>query len=329
MPVLLLILACVLWAVSFPLVKALHLEQSGRLPDVSSMFLASWMQAARFGLGALLLLPYIVFKQRPSNNEIHQGLQIALWGGLAMGFQADALAYTEASTSAFLTQAYCILLPLWACIRTRKKPTTRVVIATLMVTIGGAILAGWRPDHMKLGRGEMETLLAAFLFTFQILTFENPRFAENRGTSVTFVMFAGIAILFIPITLIFAPDPGACLAAGASIQSFVLIAVLAVFCSVGAYLLMNTWQRCISATEAGLIYTSEPVFAALLVLFLPAMLGAFIGQPYANESFSNLMIFGGFLILGANLLMQLKHPAVPNHLDFQEPIPDAEADDIG
>jgi len=288
MPVLLLVLACVLWAVSFPLVKALHLEQTGRLPDASSLFLAAWMQAARFGMGALLLLPFIVLKNRPNKNEIHQGLQIALWGGLGMGLQADALAHTEASTSAFLTQAYCIFLPLWACIRTRKKPSNRVITATLMVTIGGAILAGWRPDHMKLGRGEMETLLAAFFFTFQILTFENPRFAQNRGTSVTFVMFAGIAILFIP----------------------------------GAYLLMNTWQRRISATEAGLIYTSEPVFAALLVLFLPALLGNFIGHPYANETFSNLMIFGGSLILGANLLMQLKHPAVPNHLNCQEPVAD-------
>lgn len=320
MPVLLLVLACVLWAVSFPLVKALHLEQTGRLPGASSMFLAAWMQAARFGLGALVLLPFILLKNRPNKNEIHQGLQIALWGGLGMGLQADALAHTEASTSAFLTQAYCILLPLWACIRTRKKPSNRVIIATLMVTIGGAILAGWRPDHMQLGRGEMETLLAAFFFTFQILTFENPKFAENRGTSVTFVMFAGIAILFIPISLLLAPHPGDLLSAGASMQAFVLIAALALFCSVGAYLLMNTWQRRISATEAGLIYTSEPVFTALFVLFLPVVLGNFIGHPYANETFSNLMIFGGSLILGANLLMQLKHPAVPNHPDFQEPV---------
>jgi drug/metabolite transporter (DMT)-like permease len=320
MPVLLLILACVLWAVSFPLVKALHLEQTGRLPDASSMFLAAWMQAARFSLGALILLPLILLGHRPIKNEIHQGLRLALWGGLGMGFQTDALAYTEASTSAFLTQAYCILLPLWACLRTWKKPSTRVVIATLMVTTGGAILAGWRPDHMKLGRGEMETLLAAFFFTFQILSFENPKFAKNRGTSVTFVMFAGIAVLFIPISLILAPHPGAFRSAGASIESFVLIAALAVFCSVGAYLLMNTWQRRIGATEAGLIYTTEPVFTALFVLFLPALLGTFIGKPYANESFSNLMIFGGVLILGANLLMQLKHPAAPNHPDFQEPV---------
>ena len=152
--ILLLILACVLWAVSFPVVKALHLEQSARLPDASSEFLAAWMQVARFGLAAVMLLPFLIGRQRATRAEVRQGLVLALWGGGAMVLQADALAYTAASTSAFLTQAYCIILPLWACLRLRKRPATRVIISTLLVLIGGAILAGLRPDHFKLGRGE-------------------------------------------------------------------------------------------------------------------------------------------------------------------------------
>ena len=70
MPAFFLILACVLWALSFPLVKALHLEQTARLPDASSLFLASWMQVARFGLGAILLLPFALGKNRPTGDEI-------------------------------------------------------------------------------------------------------------------------------------------------------------------------------------------------------------------------------------------------------------------
>ncbi|MEY3896467.1 MAG: hypothetical protein RLZZ214_1987, partial [Verrucomicrobiota bacterium] len=262
MPVFLLVVACALWAVSFPLVKVLHLEQTARLPGASSVFLAAWMQFARFGLGALILLPFVAGRKGPTRNEIHQGLILALWGGAGMGMQADSLAYTEASTSAFLTQAYCIFLPLWACLRSRRKPGTRVIVATLMVIAGGAVLSGLRPGNLKLGRGEIETLCAAFLFTFQILALENRRFEGNRGSQVTFVMFLGIAILFIPITVAVAPDLTSCLTAGASFQSLVIIAGLALFCSVGAYLLMNIWQPRVSATEAGLIYTTEPVFTA-------------------------------------------------------------------
>ncbi|MGL4400998.1 MAG: DMT family transporter [Luteolibacter sp.] len=298
--------------------KVLHLEQSSRLPGASSVFLSSWMQLARFGCGAVLLLPFVIGRKRPTRNEIHQGLILALWGGTGMWLQADSLAYTDASTSAFLTQAYCIFLPLWACLQTRKMPGRRVILATLMVAVGGAILSGIRPDRLKLGRGEIETLCAAFLFTFQILALENPRFSENRGTSVTFVMFLGIAVLFAPITAIVAPDLASCLTAGASFQAFVIILCLALFCSAGAYLLMNVWQPRVPATEAGLIYTTEPIFTAIYVLFLPTMLGSFIGGTYSNESLTAPMLIGGSLVVVANVLMQWKRQP---HLPPAGPIP--------
>jgi drug/metabolite transporter (DMT)-like permease len=319
MPLLFLILACAMWGVSFPLVKALHLEQASRIPGASSVFLSSWMQFARFGLGAMILLPFVVGRKLPTRNEVHQGMTIAVWGGAGMWLQTDALAYTDASTSAFLTQAYCIFLPLWACMRTRMAPSARIIISTLMVVTGGAILSGLRPDNLKLGRGELETIGAAFLFTFQILALENPRYNGNRGTTVTFVMFLGIAVLFLPITVLVAPDLASCFEAGGSFQSFALIAGLALICSVGAYLLMNIWQPRVSATEAGLIYTIEPLFTAVFVMFLPAILGGFIGAPYNNESLSLTMIIGGTLIVGANLIMQWKRPP---HLAAAGPVTD-------
>ena len=44
---------------------------------------------------------------------------------------------------------------------------------------------------------------------------------------------------------------------------------LTLFCTVGAFMLMNTWQPRITATEAGLVYCLEPLFASCLALFLP------------------------------------------------------------
>ncbi len=318
MPVILLILACALWAMSFPLVKVLHLEQSARIPGVSSWFLASWMQVARFGLGALVLLPFVIGRKRPTRNEIRQGIVLALWGGAGMWLQANALAYTEASTAAFLTQAYCIFLPLWSCLRLREKPGTRVLAATLLVIGGGAVLSGLRPGNFRLGRGEIEILCSAFLFTFQILALENPRHAANRGLAVTFIMFLAIALLFLPLTAIAAPGISACFTAGASLPALVIVGCLALFCSVGAYLLMNIWQPRVSATEAGLIYTTEPVFTAIYVLFLPALLGEFTGGTYLNESLSTQLLAGGSLILAANMLMQWKRPP---HLPPTGPVP--------
>jgi drug/metabolite transporter (DMT)-like permease len=311
MPVFFLILACALWGLSFPVVKVLHLEQTSRMPGVGSEFLAAWIQVARFGMGALILVPFAWRRGGPTRLELQQGLWLALWGGLGMALQADGLAHTAASTSAFLTQAYCVILPLVACLRLRRAPDGRTVVATALVMTGGAILSGVRPGDLRIGRGELETLVAALFFTMQILTLENPKYRENRGTPVTFLMCAGIAVLFLPISALIAPEVGMLVTAGASWASFGLIAVLAVFCSVGAYLLMNVWQPKVSATEAGLIYTTEPVFTAGYVLFLPAMIAAICGTGYANESLTKAMVSGGGLILAANVLMQWRRKPHP------------------
>jgi len=302
----LLMLACVLWALSFPAVKALHLEQGTRMPWAGPGFLAAWLQVARFGMAAVLLLPIVMRRAKPNRKEWEQGAWLAFWGGAGMFFQADALAYTNASTSAFLTQAYCVILPLIACARLKKAPELKIVIATVMVVAGGAILAGISRTSLRMGRGEQETILAAFIFTFQILTLEHPRYAENRGTVVTFTMCVAIAALFLPVAAAMAPHASDLITAGASLPALLLVFSLALFCSVGAYGLMNTWQPKVSSTEAGLIYTTEPVFTAVLAMFLPELLAKLVGHPYENEVLTRALWQGGGLIVGANVLMQWK-----------------------
>jgi drug/metabolite transporter (DMT)-like permease len=310
MPVFFLILACALWGISFPVIKALDLEQSARLPEASKTFLACWLQMARFSFAALLMAP-LLLHQRPNRRELAQGSWLGLWGGLGMALQAWGLAYTEASTSAFLTQAYCVILPLIACLKTRSLPTRRIVIATALVIMGGTILSGITPDKLKLGKGELATLAASFVFTFQILTLENPKYEGNRGLVVTFTMCVAIALIFLPISAIVAPAPAALLTAGASWPAFLMVLMLALFCSVGAYGLMNSFQPRVAATEAGLIYTTEPLFTAGFAMFLPMLLGNLTGHHYPNETLTTSLVAGGALILAANLLMQWKHNPHP------------------
>ncbi|MCU0777767.1 MAG: DMT family transporter [Akkermansiaceae bacterium] len=308
MPVFFLILACALWGVSFPLLKALQMEQVGRVPDAGSVFLSAWIQFARFGMGALLLLPFVIRGGPPTRLEWRQGVRLALWGGAGMVLQADGLAYTDASTSAFLTQGYCIVLPIIACIRLRRAPATKTIVATLMVLAGGAVLSGFTLQNPRIGRGELQTLIAAVFFAFQILTLENPTYRGNRSGRVTWVMCATIAVIFLPLAAITAPTPSAILDAGASWSALALVFILAAFCSVGAYLLMNHWQPRVSAVEAGMIYTTEPVFTAFYALFLPLWISRIAGMDYANESLTGQLFIGGALIVAANMLMQLVRP---------------------
>ena len=82
------------------------------------------------------------------------------------------------------------------------------------------------------------------------------------------------------------------------------MASLIVVCTLTGYLIMNRWQRQVTATEAGLIYCIEPVCASALALFLPALFSGWASIHYPNEQLTARLIIGGVLVTAANLLLQ-------------------------
>jgi drug/metabolite transporter (DMT)-like permease len=309
-----LLIATLLWAVSFPFVKILYIEQQALLPGVNILFLSILLMASRFGIACALLLPWVLTIIKTfTAREWRQGLWLALFGGAGMWLQADALAYTKASTCAFLTQGYCVFLPIYHALRTRRSPSAHTIIAVLMVVIGVAWLSGVKPGDLALGRGEWQTLLAALIFTMQILCLENPRFEGNRSLPVMWIMFFGIALFAVPCSFALAEQPKDIITALSSPAALALIATMAIVCSIGAYGLMIRWQSFVSSVEAGLIYCAEPLFTSVIALFLPAMVGIWMGHPIANEALTTALLGGGILITLANILLQSKPATAHSH----------------
>lgn len=309
---LMLVLANLFWGLSFPVIKGLVLVQEKVAPTAGTWFITANAIAPRFILGALIL-----FLLRPreawrvTRLELKQGVAIGLFMAAGMLFQNDGLQFTAASTSAFLTQLYAILIPVYVALRSRRPPGAVVWLSCGLVLVGVAILGrfDWRAVH--LGRGEWETLLASVFFMGQILWLEKPEFAANRALQITLIMFAMQAVIFSGLTLGTMPDGAALVATWTSPAWLVLVAILTVFCTIGAYWLMNAWQPKISATEAGLIYCVEPIFGSGMALFVPALISAAAGIAYANESLTMSLLVGGGLITAANVLIQLRPPPRP------------------
>ena len=302
-----LVLATAFWAVSFPVMKALGLEQEKLLPGAGAWFFTALGVMYRFGAAGLVML---LFTARDlgkfSRREWEQGFFLALFGVGGILFQMHGLAYTSAPISAFLTQTYCILIPLWIALRTRRRPSLKTLLCIGLVCLGVALLAGVRFSAFKLGRGEIETLFASVLFAAQILLLENPRYAANRPLPISTVMFFGMALLCVPLVWATAPDAAACLRAYGSPAAVALIATLVIPCTLGGYLLMLRWQRGVTVTEAGLIYCLEPLFASALSLFLPGWLSQWADIPYANDHLTHRLLLGGALVTAANVLLQTK-----------------------
>lgn len=304
-----LVIATAGWGLSFPIIKTLALLQDRLLPAESGWFSAVYLVAPRFGLGLLALLLWRARSLRDlTRGEVRQGVIIGLFSAVGMLFQNDGLRFTAASTSAFLTQFYVLLIPIYAALRTRRLPGVVVWTSCALVLAGVAILGNfdWRRAH--LGRGEWETLLASAFFVGQIVALENPAFAANRASRVTLVMFATQTAVYGALLLALAPDASALVAPWTSPVWVMLTVVLTVGCTLTAYGLMNAWQPKITATEAGLIYCTEPLFASVLALFLPALLSQWSGVNYPNENATWTLLLGGGLITLANVLIQLKPP---------------------
>jgi hypothetical protein len=88
-------------------------------------------------------------------------------------------------------------------------------------------------------------------------------------------------------------------------EAATLLALLTVLCTLLTFPLANHWQPKVSATQAGLLYCTEPVFTSLVCLIVPSWISAATGIDYPNEVLGSKLVVGGTLILLANLFLQI------------------------
>ena len=138
------------WATSFPVMRALGLHQTDLVPGVNSLFLAAVSVLARFGLAALVLA---VWRGRDfarfTRLEIWQGAGLGFFGGIGILLQMDGVIHIAASTSAFLTQGYCVWVPVVVAWQRREWPSKTLALSCAMVLGGVAVLADLRTPKLR------------------------------------------------------------------------------------------------------------------------------------------------------------------------------------
>jgi drug/metabolite transporter (DMT)-like permease len=143
---LMLLLANFFWGLSFPLIKAIAHAHEQLLPGSGSWFITAMSIAPRFLLGATFMGLISLGQMRDtSTREVKQGVLLGLAASCGMLFQTDGLQFTTASTSAFLTQFYVILIPAWLALRSRRWPPPVVWVCSR------SCWRGWRSCHASTG----------------------------------------------------------------------------------------------------------------------------------------------------------------------------------
>lgn len=303
-----LVVATACWSVSFPIMRAWHLYLAQKWQAWNSWTVSGIIVGVRFLICAAVVGAFCILRRcLPSRLELEQGAALGTWGAAGMLLQIDGLAHTDASISAFLTQMYVVYIPLWQTITYRCLPNWSVTISIVAAILGVGLLSRIQLQNLRIGRGEAETLLAAVMFAGQILWLTHPRYRMCRWQPMSMVMFAVTGMIGLGASLIIDPEGCRSLSmACASLFSICCLLVLVFVSTLGGYLLMNRWQPLVDPMRASLIYCMEPIFASLLVLFLPSWLSFVGGIDYPNERLSWRLLAGGMFIILANVLVSMQ-----------------------
>ncbi len=267
-----------LWGTTFALVKQ-------ALADASAPVFLS----LRFSLAALVLLGlWALRRDRATPSLWKHGalLGLAQFGGFL--FQTEGLRHTTSSRSAFITNLSVLVVPFLARFLLKRKVATSSWFGVALAVVGLALLTRPFDGTVDAGVrwGDLLTVLCAVSYAFQVtLTGEwSPRHGLLPLTSVQIGTTLVLTLALLPFgTPRFVPTA----------TLFGVVAFTGLAMTAGAIFVMNWAQRRIPAVRAALIYSLEPVVAAL---FSAAWLGERMG---AREW------LGGLLIVGAVLLAEL------------------------
>jgi len=265
------------------------------------------MLAIRFTLGALILGAFVLLLRIPLKRQaVLDGLALGVVVLAAFWLQADGLRFTSTSKSAFITGLYVLFTPLLSLVlrdRLRLSHGLAAAVAVmglyLLVHVPGAPLGGWN-------RGDSETLICAVACALQIvMTGHYAR--RSHGLVLAFVQISVWAVLS---WILAALMPAEVLADGSRLgglqgtlsllgqsRAWISILFLGALATALAFYMMSTLQAFLGATEAAILYSLEPLFAALL-----AVSGLI---PGIREHITLPQMFGGILLLAAMILAEL------------------------
>jgi drug/metabolite transporter (DMT)-like permease len=263
--------ACLLWGVSFVIVKD-ALDSATPLAFV----------AVRFGLAAAVLAPFAGLKGGWTKQELLAGALLALLLGAGFIAQTAGLVYTTPSRSAFIVGVSSVLAPPIALVTLRERARVTMLIALIVATFGIWLLTN--PEAGGLNKGDLLTFVTAVAFGGQIVAISAlaPRYSMPR---LLWLEITGTAVL----AGIAAP-----LAEAIRIDWSTGFVGALLFVTLGAtvlaLLLQLRAQREMSSARAAVIFCSETLFAAVT------------SWVVLGERMSLSQWIGGGLILGGMLV---------------------------
>ncbi len=253
----------------------------------------------RFTLGALALgLVLLALRMRPTKAELLDGLWLGLVVATLFWLQTDGLRFTSTSKSAFITGLYVIFTPMISVMVGDRLRASHGISAGIALT--GLLLLVYQPGLSFGGwnRGDSETLLnAALVGVHIVMTGHFSR--RDRGWVLAWTQVAVVGAVF-TFAAALSPGPHGFQGVKTALRIpgiWIALAYLALLATTIAFYVQSAMQAYVSATETAVLFSMEPVFAALV-----AVSGVI---PGIQEHLNPKQWIGAGLIVSATLLAEL------------------------
>lgn len=283
-------LITIFWGVTFAIIKL-------ALDDISPMFFIS----IRFSLAALILLPFF---WKPLVNSDFSLIKAGLFLGFLyfVGFatQTVGLNYTTATKSGFITGTFVIFIPLLQLIIEKRSPNAGNIFGIFLVFIGLILLSN-RGGTMigilsELGSnfnaGDFLTLICAIFYALYVVYIDIiTKKYDYKALIILQVLFTGAAGF--AFTFLFNISGVESVRYEFNKTVILVILYTTIFSSIIATVVQTKYQKMVTPTKAGIIFSLEPIFAAVFAFYI------------INEKISSFGILGCIFIFTGVLVSEL------------------------
>lgn len=252
---LLIIAATIIWGSSFVIIK-----------DVTNVVSPAWILIFRFTLAALIMAVALLKYRTLYTERSHVGFGLLFGVALFCAYYAQTIGITDTTPgkNAFLTAAYCIIVPFLAWFLIRRRPNRYNIVAAIMCIVGIGFIS--LDGSLTMRFGDAMTLVGAVFYALHIVLVS--KFAEGRNILVlTMWQFVGAAICSFVVGSALEPMP---VWTSLSTETWVALIYLTVACTNLALMFQNIGQAHLPPASAALLLSLESVFGVAFSVALGA-----------------------------------------------------------
>ena len=254
-----------IWGGTFALIKS-------AFTDVSPLLFLG----LRFGLASLIFLPFVYSHLRNTNKKtLVAGAILGVFYFAGFATQSVGLNLTTATKSGFITGTFVVFIPILQLIIEKRKPRWFNLVSVFLVLIGLILLSSQGDSALEFFKqlgtdfnvGDLLTLICALLFAFQVV-YVDVFTKKYDYLPMVFVQLLITGLGGFIFSLIFSIS--ALEEVRFTMNMSVVSAILytSVFASIIATAIQLKYQKIVSPTKAGVIFSIEPIFAAVFAYFL-------------------------------------------------------------